>query len=391
LVFAVFGTFINSLGIVAVCRGFYIIAFCVFATQPLVASETGFALEDSVAARLKDATGLTSMTTAGSGPGATWGAYPPFSEAARLVADSRVESEAKWNLTRPAIGLSVARLREALAAAPEFAAAHYLLGLMDARQRRYGDALAAYRRASGAGPPYSSNPMKALFLSAVARCQAAARQVAKGTQFLDRGKVEEAGAAYEEAVALMPDYAEAQANLGLVLMLSGDLDGAVFRQLEAIRLDPDLAEAHYNLGNVYSRQGRYGEAATSYREAIRLKPESAPPDSVVSVVDANQGAYTRSVAGYQHAMRYAGLANAYFNLGDHTAAIASYTRAIGLAPGFADGHYNLGVIHERAGDLERAIFHWRAYLRLARQDSAQQAWVVDARTRLDRLEKSRKE
>lgn len=357
---------------------------------PVAARADRFALEDSVAARLNDAIGLTSEATDGFGMGATQPAYPPFAEAARLVADSRGRSGLKWNLTRPAVAFTVARLQEALADAPEFAAAHYLLGLMDARQRRYGEALAAYRRAAGAGPPFSEDPMKALFLGAVARCQAAAQQVAKGTQFLDRGKFEEAGTAYARAVALMPDYAEAQANLGLVRMLSGNLDDAVSRQLEAIRLDPDLAEAHYNLANAYSRQGRYEEAVTSYEEAVRLKPDSAPPDSVVSVVDASQGAYTRSVAGFQHAMRYAGLANAYFNLGDTAAAIEAYRHAVRLSPDFADGHYNLGVIHEREGNAEGAIVHWRAYLELARNDPAQKPWVEDAMARLNRLENSRK-
>lgn len=387
------GTYVNRLYSGTVGRALRqgMLAVCISYAQPLAGSVSGFALEDSVAARLHDATGLAPWAATGFGAGGTNPAFPAFADAAGIVAGNRTGSAQGWSLTRAEIGLTVARLRKALAAAPDFAAAHYLLGLMEARRRRYGDALAAYRRAALAGPPFSDDPMKALFLGAVSRCQAAAQQVAKGTQFLDRGKVEDAGAAYRRAVALMPDYAEAHANLGLVQLLSGNLDGAVSRQVEAIRLDPDLAEAHYNLGNVYSRQGRYGAAVASYREAIRLKPESAPPDSVVSVVDANQGAYTRSVAGYQHAMRYAGLANAYFNLGDHTAAIDSYTRAVGLAPDFADGHYNLGVIHERTGDVERAVYHWRAYLRLARQDSAQKAWVADARTRLARLEALRRE
>ena len=367
-----------------------LLAVCVSSARPFAAGASGAALEDSVAARLHAATGLAPVTKAGFGMGATQGAYPPFSEAAGLIAGNRTGNQPGWNLTQPAIGHTVARLREAVAAAPDFAAAYYLLGLMDARQRRYGDALAAYRRAAAAGSPYSGESMKSLFLGAVSRCQAAAEQVARGTQFLDRGKVEEARAAYGEAVALMPDYAEAHANLGLVHMLTGDFEGAVFRQLEAIRLDPDLAEAHYNLGNVYSRQGRYAEAVPSYREAIRLKPDNAPPDSVVSVVDAHQGAYTRSVAGHQHAMRYAGLANAYFNLGDYRAAIKAYGRAIGVSPDFADGHYNLGIIHERTGGVDSAIYHWRTYLRLARKDSRQEAWVVDAMARLNRLEKSRK-
>ena len=384
------GTYINSLCVGAVGRALCTLVVCVMFAQPLLAGTEKVALNDRVTSRLTGAIGLMPPLASGLGAGATPDAYTAFAEAAGLVARSRGESEAEWNLTQAALGLTVARLRKALVAAPDFAASHYLLGLMDARQRRYGAALAAYRRAARAGPPFSVDPMKALFLRAVSRCQSAAQQVATGTQFLDRGKVEEARAAYREAVALMPDYAEAHANLGLVDMLSGDIDGAVSRQLEAIRLKPDLAEAHYNLGNVYSKQRRYAEAVLSYREAIRLKPESAPPDSVVSVVDAHQGAYTRSVAGYQHARRYAGLANAYFNLGDNPAAIEAYKRAIGLAPDFADGHYNLGVIHEREGNVGSAIVHWRAYLKLARRDSAQQAWVVDARARLNRLKASLK-
>ena len=108
----------------------------------------------------------------------------------------------------------------------------------------------------------------------------------------------------------------------------------------------------------------------------------------MSAVDANQGAYTRSVAGYQHARRYAGLAGAYFNLGDAEAAIEAYGHAVRLAPDFADGHYNLGVIHERVGDAASAIVHWRAYLKLARNDPAQKAWLADAMARLNRLENS---
>ena len=390
MAFAVFGAYINSLCRSVGGRGLCVLAVFVSMAQPSIASAGKAALDDSVAIGLSRAIGVADSTLTGSGAGVTQGAFPLFAEAAGLLAECRVENGAGWNLTRQTIDFSSARLREALAAAPEFAAAHYLLGLMEARQRRYGDALAAWRRAAQAGPPFSVGPLKALFMRAVSRCQGAAEQVARGTQYLDRGKVQEARAAYTEAVAMMPDYAEAHANLGLVLMLTGDLDGAVSRQLEAIRLNPGLAEAFYNLGNAYSRHRRYREAVTAYREAIRLKPDDAPPDSVVSFVDAHQGAYTRSVAGYQHARRYAGLANAYFNLGDHKAAIEAYSRAVGLAPDFADGHYNLGVVYERTGDVASAIRHWRAFLRLARDDPAQKAWVADARTRLNLLENSRK-
>ena len=390
MVFAVLGTSIHRLCIGIGARWLWGLAVFVSTSQSLFAGVERAALDDSVASRLARAIGVAQPALTGSGAGATWGAYPSFAGAAGLIAESRVESEAGWNLTGRTIDLSVARLREALAEAPDFAAAHYLLGLMEARRRRYGAAVAAWRLAARVGPPFSVDSVRVLFQRAVSRSQTAAGRVARGTQYLDRGKVREARAAYRDAVAMLPDYAEAHANLGLVLMLNGDLDGAVSRQLEAIRLNPGLAEAFYNLGNAYSRQGRYAEAVQAFLEAIRLKPESAPPDSVVSNVDAHQGAYTRSVAGYQHARRYAGLANAHFNLGDHEAAIEAYRLSVVLAPDFADGHYNLGIVYERTGDVASAIRHWREYMRLAQNDPAQQAWVADAGTRLKRLENSQK-
>ena len=41
---------------------------------------------------------------------------------------------------------------------------------------------------------------------------------------------------------------------------------------QAIAVMPDFAEAHYNLGNVLKDLGRLDEAEASYNQAIALKP-----------------------------------------------------------------------------------------------------------------------
>ncbi len=347
----------------------------------------GVALEDSVARRLSEALGVDlggGVDLLGVAP--PFVAYRPYAEAAAALAKNRGEGAGGAVLTQEALGRIVARLQEALDEAPDFAAARYLMGLMDARRRRYSAALANYRAAARHGPAFAeAGSLKALFLRVVSDCQTAARHVARGTQYLERKKVKEALSAYRSAVRLMPDFAEAHANLGLVYMLIGNYARAVAEQQEAIRLKPDLAEAHYNLGNVYVRQGRYAEAAPAYREAIRLKPDDAPPDSVVAGVDAHQGAYTQRVARHQRATRRSGLANAYFNLRDYAAARAEYEQVLGIAPDFADAHYNLAILYERIGDTNRAVVHWQAYLKLAEGDPAQKGWIPEARARLDRL------
>ena len=48
--------------------------------------------------------------------------------------------------------------------------------------------------------------------------------------------------------ALKPDYAEAHSNLGTTLKELGRLDEAVASYNQAIALKPDYAEAHSNLG-----------------------------------------------------------------------------------------------------------------------------------------------
>src|SRR5262249_23232423 len=76
-----------------------------------------------------------------------------------------------------------------------------------------------------------------------------------GQHLKERGRGAEAApvlgravAALREAIRLSPDSAEAHANLGNVLVASGDRPGAVAACREAIRLRPDLALAHSNLG-----------------------------------------------------------------------------------------------------------------------------------------------
>ena len=64
-----------------------------------------------------------------------------------------------------------------------------------------------------------------------------------------QGRLDEAAASYERALALKPGLAEARNNLGTVLNDLGRFDEAVACYQQALRLGLDVAEAHANLGN----------------------------------------------------------------------------------------------------------------------------------------------
>lgn len=80
----------------------------------------------------------------------------------------------------------------------------------------------------------------------------------------------------QNAVALNPDLAEAQFELGLLLSEQGVWDEAVAALEAAVRLEPDLVAAHYRLALAYRRVGRNDEAKAMldrYQE-LKVKEES---------------------------------------------------------------------------------------------------------------------
>lgn len=75
------------------------------------------------------------------------------------------------------------------------------------------------------------------------------------------------------AVALSPDQAGYQSNLGEAYRALGRLDEAVESYGRALRIDPRCAAAHHNLGHALRQRGDVARAADSYRAAIKVKPD----------------------------------------------------------------------------------------------------------------------
>src|SRR5580692_6205406 len=80
-------------------------------------------------------------------------------------------------------------------------------------------------------------------------------QNALGEAYYKFGAVAAAKSAFENAVAIKPDSGVAQLNLGQVLVMQGELDGAARHLDRAIPLltqAEDTANAHYLRAKIYS-------------------------------------------------------------------------------------------------------------------------------------------
>jgi tetratricopeptide (TPR) repeat protein len=110
---------------------------------------------------------------------------------------------------------------------------------------------------------------------------------------------------------------------------------------EALEIDSQFADAHVNLGRVLHKQKKFAEAERHYREALRLEPG----DGVASF---NLGVLCHET-------------------GRLAEAATAYADAIALDPKLPDAHYNLALVLEERGERQKAIRHLREFERLTRK------------------------
>ena len=108
---------------------------------------------------------------------------------------------------------------------------------------------------------------------------------------------EQARDAYERALDLDPDMAEAHVNLGRLLHLAGERGRAEPQYREVVRLNPDDPTPHFNLGVLLDESGRRDEAVHAYRQAILRDPDFAD-------AHCNLGLLLESMGRGQEAVRH---------------------------------------------------------------------------------------
>ena len=86
----------------------------------------------------------------------------------------------------------------------------------------------------------------------------------------ETGDKQAAGSRYQ--ASLRSQMAPAQVNLGTVLMMQGDLEGAIRRYRLAVNADEESGVAHTNLGLALMQRGEVAEARRCLEKAVRISP-----------------------------------------------------------------------------------------------------------------------
>lgn len=96
----------------------------------------------------------------------------------------------------------------------------------------------------------------------------------QGIRCMETGDAAGAETCFRQAVQIEPGFAEAHANLGLMLDKKLDTDAAEICYRRSIELNPAYSQTHLNLGVLCASKKRFAEAEAAYELAIALDPGS---------------------------------------------------------------------------------------------------------------------
>ena len=183
--------------------------------------------------------------------------------------------------------------------------------------------------------------------------------------------------AYDKAIQLKPDFAEAYNNRGNAKSSLGRHDEAIVDHDKAIQFKPDFAKAYDNRGNAKSSLGRHDEAIADHDKAINIDPTYAAAYSNRGIAKTEVGRYDEAIADYGKAIQlkpdfaeaYNNRGNAKSSLGRHDEAIADYDEAIQLKPDFAKTYNNRGNAKGNLGRYDEAVADYDEAIRLKPDDA----------------------
>ena len=222
-------------------------------------------------------------------------------EALRKAAMFAPHEEEHWlNLTRELMELSrfpeaVTEAQNGLAGNPQSYALRLRLGAAYLAAGRYAESESVFHELVAAGDPLPLGYVGlAQVLLRTGRAAEAATELAeaekklgptfllsyfRGLALARAAKPEEALAAFQEAVQLDPENAEAHANLGKTHLTLGHVKEAIPELREALRLDPGNTQAKRLLSQAYRRAGD-AENAAKYADAS-AEPATEPANDLI--------------------------------------------------------------------------------------------------------------
>ncbi len=184
-----------------------------------------------------------------------------------------------------------------------------------------------------------------------------------GNALKDQDKMKEAIEAYKKALSIKPDYAEPFNGMGNALRDQGRLNEAIKVYKKALSIKPDYAEAYNNMGIALKDQDKLEEAIEAYTKALSIKPDYANACYNMGITLKGQGKLEEAIEAFTKALSIKpDYAEAYNNMGAALTeqrrpeeAVKVYKKALSIKPDYAEAYNNMGIVLRDQGKLDEAV------------------------------------
>ncbi len=184
-----------------------------------------------------------------------------------------------------------------------------------------------------------------------------------GTLLTRTGEKARARSAFERALTLQPDLAEANNDLGALLAQEGDLDAAIGRFRAALASMPDYPDALNNLGYALLLSGHNVEARALYEKALALQPDFPEALNNLGLLFGRAGDMDQAEKYFRDAVsRRADYGEASNNLalvlvrkGQTDAAVELLEGLLKRTPEYEAGYITLAKVYYAGGRTKEAV------------------------------------
>ena len=194
------------------------------------------------------------------------------------------------------------------------------------------------------------------------RLKAAKAEFERGQDFKKQGKIQEAIACFQNAIAADPNYIPPHNNLGTLLQQQNRLSEAITCYQNALKINPNSALTLTNLGSIYLIEGQLNQADKLLKRALELNPELVPALYNLGLLYKQQAKLEEAIQLFQTAAKHQrNYADAYFQLGQiwefqsqFTLAKLAYERVQSLNP-------NAEYLYPHIGFVKVNLCDWENY------------------------------
>jgi tetratricopeptide (TPR) repeat protein len=185
----------------------------------------------------------------------------------------------------------------------------------------------------------------------------------KGRELVLEGKLEEAVSYLEQALKEDPTSSFIAHQLAEVHFRLNNFDRAEVLARQAVDKEPANVEYRTTLGGIFASERKYNDAKEQYSKILEIDPSNQKAPLLIGILEAENGSMDKGIEVLtknidKNPDNYMALfyrAKIYLEMDDLKKAQADLDKCLTLRPNFVEAGTALGMLHERLGDVDKAI------------------------------------